>query len=99
MRVKIQSVHFDADQKLVGFIEERINKLQHFYEGIIGSDVVLKLEKSNTAENKVAEIRLEIKGNDLFSKRNSSTFEEAVDLCISALRTQVKKHKEKIQGV
>lgn len=99
MTIKIQSVHFDADKKLVEFIQERIDKLTHFYDGIISSDVTLRLDKSSAVDNKVAEIKVHIAGNDLFAKKHCKSFEEAVDTTIDALKIQVKKHKEKIQGI
>ena len=99
MTVKIQSVHFDADKKLLAFVEERVDKLTHFYDGIIKSEVILKLDKGDAAENKIAEIKLHIAGNDLFAKKQCKSFEEAVDTSIDALKAQVKKHKEKVQGL
>lgn len=99
MTVKIQSVHFDADKKLLDFIQERVDKLTHFYDGIITSEVILKLDKSDAAENKIAEIKVHIAGNDLFAKKQCKSFEEAVDTSIDALKSQVKKHKEKIKGL
>ncbi|MBK7183770.1 MAG: ribosome-associated translation inhibitor RaiA [Bacteroidetes bacterium] len=99
MNVKIQSVHFDADKKLLDFIQERIDKLSHYYDGIISGDVILRLDKSDDAANKIAEIRLHIPGNDLFAKKQCKSFEEAVDMSLGALKTQVKKHKEKIKGI
>jgi len=99
MNTKIQSVHFDADKKLLEFIQERINKLTNYYDGIISSDVTLRIEKSNDADNKIAEIKLHIPGNDLFVKKQCKTFEEAVDTSIDALKIQVKKRKEKVKGL
>ncbi len=99
MTVKIQSIHFDADKKLLDFVEERVDKLTQFYGGIIKSDVTLKLDNSGAIENKIAEIRLHIPGNDLFAKKQCKSFEEAVDTSIDALRIQVTKHKEKIKGI
>ncbi len=99
MKVQIQSVHFDADKKLLEFIKERVDKLNQYYDGILRSDVVLKLEKSEDASNKIAEIRLHIPGNDLFAKKQCKSFEEAVDMSLGALKTQVKKHKEKVKGL
>ncbi|MFN5183286.1 MAG: ribosome hibernation-promoting factor, HPF/YfiA family [Bacteroidota bacterium] len=95
MKPTIQSVRFDADKKLVAFIEERIQKLDTFYEGIIGSEVILKLEKSDDNANKLAEIKIKISGNELFAKKQCASFEEAVDTAIDALKTQLKKQKEK----
>lgn len=99
MTIKIQSVHFDADKKLLEFIQERVDKLNLFYDGIINSEVILKIDKSDAAENKIAEIRLHIPGNDLFAKKQCKSFEEAIDTSIDALKSQVKKHKEKIKGM
>ena len=99
MTVKIQSVHFDADKKLLEFVQEKVDKLTQFYDGIINSDVTLRLDKSSDTENKIAEIRVHIPGNDLFAKKQCKSFEEAIDTSLDALRTQVKKHKEKIKGM
>jgi ribosome hibernation promoting factor len=99
MTVQIQSVHFDADKKLLDFVEERIDKLTLFYDGIISSDVTLRIDKSSDADNKIAEIKVHIAGNDLFAKKQCKSFEEAVDTSIEALKAQVKKHKEKVKGL
>lgn len=93
MQVKIQTVHFNADSKLEMFIEDKLSKLTNHYDQIIGSDVILRLEKSATRENKIAEIKLMIPGNDLFAKKQSKTFEEATDLAIDALKRQISKRK------
>jgi putative sigma-54 modulation protein len=99
MTVKIQSVHFDADKKLLDFVQERVDKLTQFYDGIITSDVTLRIDKSNVTENKIAEIKIHIPGNDLFAKKQCKSFEEAIDTSIDALRSQVTKHKEKVKGL
>ena len=99
MNLKIQSVHFDADNKLLEFINEKIGKLNHFHDAIIGTEVILKLERSSSTDNKVAEIKLHIPGNDLFAKRQCTSFEEATDTALDALKKQLKKHKEKLKGI
>ena len=99
MTLKIQSVHFDADKKLLEFIQGRIDKLTQLHDGIIRSDVTLRIDKSSAADNKIAEIRVHIAGNDLFAKKQCKSFEEAVDVSIDALKTQVKKRKEKVRGI
>ena len=99
MKVKIQSIHFDADVKLLQFVEEKVDKLGHFYNEIIASEVFLKLDKNSNTENKVAEIKLHIPGNDLFVKKQCKTFEEATDTAVEALTRQIKKHKEKVKGL
>ncbi len=95
MTTNIQSVHFDADKKLLDFATEKVNKLTTYYEGIISCDIIMRLDKSSTSDNKLVEIKLLAKGNELFSKKQAASFEEAVDLTCEALKTQIKKHKDK----
>jgi putative sigma-54 modulation protein len=95
MKVKIQSIHFDADKKLLEFIEGKVGKLNTYSNKIIDSEVFLRLDKSSSHENKIAEIKLLVPGNDLFAKRQCKTFEEATDQAVEALRRQLKKKKEK----
>ena len=99
MKINISSIHFKADQKLEDFIQERLNKLSTTYEGVIGSEVTLKLDNSINTENKVAEIKLFVRGNDLFAKKQCKSFEEATDSAVDALRKQLSKRKEKIKGL
>lgn len=96
MTTNIQSVHFDADKKLIDFANEKVNKLTTFYEGLISGEVIMRLDKSSTSENKVVEIKLHAKGQELFSKKQSASFEESIDLACEALKTQIMKHKEKV---
>ncbi len=95
MKTSIQSVHFDADKKLIDHIEEKITKLKTFHEAIISSNVILRVEKGDNNHNKIAEIKLNAPGQELFAKKQCSTFEEAVDTACDAIKTQIIKHKEK----
>ena len=97
MNTKIHSIHFDADKKLIDLIDKKVEKLNHFFDAIIRSEVFLKIDKSTTAKNKVVEIKLHVPGNDLFVKRQCLSFEEATDECSDALAQQLKKRKEKTQ--
>ena len=96
MEVQVQSINFNADQKLIAFIKERLSKLNVFYDQIIGSEVYLKIDKSDVNQNKIVEIKLNIPGKDLFAKKQCKSFEEATDVTIDALRRQLKKHKGKL---
>ncbi len=99
MNIKIQSVRFDADKKLLEYIEQKVGKLNQYANDIIDSEVILRLENSEGKENKIAEIKINIpKTNDIFAKKQAKTFEESVDLATEALRRQLKKFKEKQRG-
>ena len=54
MKLKIHSIHFDADQKLVDFVQEKVDKLDHFFDKIIDGEVFLRLDKASNNENKIA---------------------------------------------
>ncbi len=97
MNVNISSLHFKTDSKLEDFIQKKLTKLTGRYDGVLGSDVILKLDKSDSHENKVAEIKLNLKGMELFAKKQSKTFEEATDMAVDALKKQIEKHKERFK--
>ncbi len=99
MNIKINSVKFAADQKLENFVETRVRKLGKFYEDIIGAVVFLKLENTQNMKNKIAEIRVELPGNEIFAKKQSKTFEESTDNAIDALKKQIRRYKEKARGL
>ena len=98
MNIKVNSVRFDADQKLIDHIQKKVNKLGQFFDGIIGAEVFLRLENVQDDENKVAEVKLLIPGNDLFVKKQSKSFEEAINKAVDTLNRQVTKYKEKLKG-
>ncbi len=97
MNIIINAVHFKADQKLEDFIKERLQKLHIFFEGVIGAEVKLKVDNNDSRANKIVEMRLIIKGNDLFAIKEAKSFEEASDDAVEALRKQLVKYKEKIR--
>lgn len=96
MKLQMHSIHFDADQKLVDFIQKKADKLDTFYDRIIDGEVFMRLEKDDDRENKLLEIKLNIPGGQLFAKEKSKSFEAAADEAIESLRRQLKKHKEKL---
>ena len=97
MDIKIHSIRFDADTKLLDFINLKVRKLIQYFDDIIGAEIFLRLDKSQDLENKVVEIRLTLPGNELFAKKQSKTFEESTDSSVEALRRQIMKHKTKLR--
>lgn len=94
----MHSIHFDADGKLLEFVNEKVDKLDQYHDKIINGEVFLRLDKSDTNENKIAEIKVNIPGKELFAKKQCKSFEEATDLAVDALRRQISKYKEKVRG-
>ncbi|MGN0068451.1 MAG: ribosome hibernation-promoting factor, HPF/YfiA family [Prevotella sp.] len=97
MEIKIQSIHFDATDKLQAFIEKKVAKLEKTYEDIRKVDVQLKVVKPATAQNKETSLSVVVPGTTLFVEKTCDTFEEGVDLCVDAMRVQLGKFKEKLR--
>ena len=95
MEIKINAVGFSASSQLEDFIQKKISKLDKYHDGIIGSEVTLKLEKDDNLENKGVEGLLNVKGQEVFAKKNAKKFEEAVDELYDVVKRQLVKIKEK----
>jgi len=96
MKLQVHSLKFDADKKLLGFVEKKINKLDTYYDRIVDGEVYLKINNEGT-ENKTVEIKLNIPGSQLFAKEQSKSFEEAIDMAVDALKRQLTKRKKKLK--
>ncbi len=97
MKVNAQSVNFTADGKLIGFIQDRLDKLELFYDRVISSDVYLKVENTSSKENKIVEIKLHVPKDKFIVKKQCKSFEEAIDSACSSLERRLVKRKEKFR--
>jgi len=97
MNINIDSVHFDADKKLIEFIEKRMTKLNKKQNSILGANVTLRLDNTTDAQNKIAEIKIKVPGEDFFAKKQTDTFEKSVDTSFSAIERQLSKYKDKVK--
>jgi putative sigma-54 modulation protein len=97
MKVNVHAVNFAVDRKLVDFIQERMEKLEKYYDKIVSFDVFLKVEKISEKENKIIEVKVHVPGDDLIVKKQCKTFEEGVELSAESLERLLVKRKEKIR--
>ena len=99
MEIKINAVNFTPDQKLIDFANKKVGKLDTFFDGIIVAEVMMKVLKPETSNNKVSEIKVSIlKKEALFAKKQADSFEESIDLAVDAVRRQLGKYKEKLRN-
>ena len=98
MEIKIQSIHFDATEKLQAFIEKKTAKLEKSFEEIQKVEVQLKIVKPATAMNKEASLSVTVPGNTLYVEKTCDTFEESIDQCVDAMKVQLSKFKEKLRN-
>jgi len=97
MIVNIQTVHFDADTKLVSYVEKKLAKLAQYHDRITKVDVYLKLDNIvHNIKDKVAEIKVHIPRHEFFVRQSSKSFEESFDTALDSLITQIKRKKDKL---
>ena len=95
MNIQIQSIHFTADKQLKEFIERKLHKLINIDDSILKVEVFLKIDKPESYNNKIVEIKLHSSNYEYFAKKQSDSFEASTDLVSQALRKQIIKNKEK----
>jgi len=96
MNVQIQSVHFDADTKLIEYVNRKLEKLTVFSDRIIQVNVFLKLDNgSQVIKDKIAEIRVHVPRHNFFVKSTSKSFEESFDNAFDSIVNQIKRNKER----
>jgi putative sigma-54 modulation protein len=96
MKLQMHSIHFDADRKLIDFIQRKADKLDTFHGRIIDGEVTMRLNKDETQENKLVELKVRIPGQQLFSREQARTFEAATDMVVDCMKRQLVKHKAKL---
>lgn len=97
MKVNVHAVNFSVDQKLVNFIQERMDKLEKYYDKVVFADIYLKTEKTSEKENKCVDVKMTVPGDEFVVKKQSKTFEEAMDLAAESLERSLLKRKEKLR--
>jgi len=97
MKLQVHSIHFNADRRLIDFIQSKLDKLETFYDRLVDGEVFLRINNEGI-ENKTVEIKLKVPGSQLFAKEQARSFEAATDLATEALRAQLKRFKTKIKN-
>ena len=93
MEIRVQSIKFNADQKLLDFVEKKFSRIEKFYDEITGVDVALSLLPDR--ENKNVKVQVAVPGSTIVVERNAKTFEDAIVDCADILKEKLVKEKEK----
>ena len=96
MKITLQSLHFNANDKLKAFAEEKVNKLSRYDASIISAEITLT-EDGNKFDNKSCDIRLVVPGNDHLVKKSAPSFEEAIADSVDTLQVILTAKKEKFE--
>lgn len=95
MEVSVNAVKFKPTEALLDFIDKKMKKVETLFPQAIKADVTLKVDKDHDICNKVADVRIVIAGDDMFASKQCDTFEEAIDVCVDAIKKQIEKIKDK----
>ena len=93
MEIRVQSIKFNADQKLLDFVEKKFSRVEKFYDAVTAVDVDLSLLPDH--ENKNVKVQVSIPGNTIVVEKNAKTFEDAVVDCADILKEKLVKVKER----
>ena len=91
--INVKSLKFDADEKLLDYIEKKVGKVEKFFDNLGDIDVTLSLLPD--AENKCVKLQTHIPGEELIVERQAHSFEEAVTDAADALKERIIRAKEK----
>lgn len=98
MKINTTSIHFDADQKLIDYIQKKTVKLDQFFDRIIDAHIYLKLENSGQVRDKIVELKLMVPGDTLIATEVTKTFEASMDAAIDNMKRQLNRYKERLQA-
>jgi len=98
MKINIQGIGVSPRQDLQEMINDKLTKLDRLSDRITEAKVTLRVEKAETHDNKIMEVRLGLPGNDIFVKKHGDSFEELVQKTTDVLSRELKEWKEKVQG-
>lgn len=93
MEIRIQTLKFDADKKLIDYVGKKVAKIEKFDENITAVDVVLSLLER--PENKNVKLQVSVPGDTLVVEKASKTFEEAVNETVDAMKERLVRSKER----
>lgn len=95
--IKIDSIHFQADQKLLSFVEKKLEKIQTRHNEITSIKVKMSLENSGQVKDKIVEIVTHLPRQTMVSSGSDKTFERAASEAIQNQQRQLKRYKERLR--
>ncbi|MBI5404810.1 MAG: ribosome-associated translation inhibitor RaiA [Candidatus Kerfeldbacteria bacterium] len=99
MHVIVSGKNIDLTPSLQTYAEEKLGRLEHFWSDIIRVHVELEKNKHHKhGDVCVVSVRIEIPGNDIRARQESSDMHSAIDVIATKLERQVIKAKERLRN-
>lgn len=97
MNLQLTTRHVSVSPQVQSRVEERLQKLERYYDGIINAEVILS-KNNSPAEEKTVEARLDVYQKRLTATGEASTHEDAAKNCADQLRRQLEKYKAQLRS-
>jgi len=94
MEINVKSLKFDADSKLIAFIEKKVARIEKFIGGPVEK---IEVTLENIKEGKKVKLQLHTPAGEQLLERTSDTFENSVNACVDAMKEKLTRAKEKMQ--
>ena len=95
MNIQVQAP-FQVNEPLQSLIEQKLSKLQKFFDRITTAEVYLHLDghQALLARDKIVEIQLHVPRQVLYAQDNSDSFEKSLTVATEKMRRQILKYKQ-----
>lgn len=96
MNISVKSVHFHADAKLLEYVEQKLGRLNRYFDRAVEAEVHLKLQDTGSqVHEKITEVKIHVPGGWMVDKKTGKTFEAAITASTNALQHQLTRYKER----
>ncbi|MEY3194678.1 MAG: hypothetical protein RIQ78_775 [Bacteroidota bacterium] len=98
MQITFKAIHFIPDARLFRFIEQKLSRLDRYFDRPVVVEVCLKLQDTGTKTNeKITEVKIHVPGGWIMDKKTGNSFEAAVTFSYESIRRQLVRIKEGVR--
>lgn len=96
LQIQVTARHVEISDRIRRYAQSRTQKLERYYDGIIDAHVILSKDNS-PAEEKTAEINIDVYQKRLSAGDSADTYEQAINKSVDHLRRQLEKYKAQLR--
>ncbi|MFH1676799.1 MAG: ribosome-associated translation inhibitor RaiA [bacterium] len=97
MDIKIRGKNIELTPALKDYIDDKVGRLERYFDSIKSVDVALAVEKNKSIErSQRAEVTLFVNGSVIRGEEASVSMYSSVDIVVDKLERQLKRYKSKI---
>ncbi len=97
MQVQITGQHLDLTEAIKQYVDEKIGRLDRYFDQVLNARVVLKHLAHEKLSN-VVEITVHASGHEFHAEMHDADMYAAIDLVADKLESQVRQYKDRLQN-